>query len=65
MIQRFEADRPHGKRPPVPSAGHRNFALTIKDAIKRDPRGISFIKSVALKMAQDQWLLADLIERYC
>jgi hypothetical protein len=48
-----------------PSAGHRNFALTIEDAIKRDPRGISFIKSVALKMAQDQWLLADLIEHYC
>lgn len=58
-----------GQPPPMSeaeeqAAGHRNFALTLEDAIARDPRGISFTKKVALKMAKDLWLLADLLERY-
>lgn len=57
-----------GQPPPMSeaeeqAAHHRNFALTIEDAIKRTG-GISFTKKVALKLAKDQWLLADLIERY-
>ena len=45
------------------AAGHRNFALTIEDAIKHDPRGVWLTERTALAVARNQWELADLLER--